>query len=128
MVNSRKTNRSTPEGMHNRNLRDPFWFYLTLFVLLGVLALRAWAAGDVERGHALAQTWCANCHAVEGGRSAQDSAPSFNSLAARGGAGQIATRRFLNAPHPPMPDFNLARSQIDDIAAYLDSLTPAKPR
>jgi mono/diheme cytochrome c family protein len=33
-------------------------------------------------------------------------------------------RAWLADPHPPMPNFNLSRQQIDDIVAYLDSLTP----
>ncbi|HKT20349.1 MAG TPA: cytochrome c [Stellaceae bacterium] len=81
------------------------------------------AAGDAARGEALAQTWCANCHVVEpGSTAAKDTAPSLREIARRGGPDQIEARTFLNAPHPPMPNFDLARAQIDDVVAYLKSL------
>jgi hypothetical protein len=35
---------------------------------------------------------------------------------------KLSSRAFLLAPHPPMPDLNLSRADIDDISAYLDSL------
>lgn len=105
-------------------LDHPLWFYLTLLVLLLVVAARAWAAGNPERGYALARTWCAGCHAVDANGPAKDVAPSFGSIAARGRPDQMQARAFLNAPHPPMPDFHLGRSQIDDIVAYLASLAP----
>jgi len=81
-----------------------------------------WAAGDPARGHTLAQTWCSSCHTIERGGTGKDSAPPFASIAARGKPEQREARTFLNAPHPPMPNFNLARSEIDDIVAYLNSL------
>ena len=95
-----------------------------LFALIAAAALPgiAWAAGDAARGEALAQTWCANCHLVEPGSAARDSAPPLREIARRGAPDQIEARTFLNAPHPPMPNFDLARPQIDDIVAYLKSL------
>jgi hypothetical protein len=51
-----------------------------------------------------------------------DAAPPFPKIAEKGHAGPTRPERLLAAPHPPMPDFNLARQQIDDIVAYLDSL------
>ena len=95
-----------------------------LFALIAAAALPgiAWAAGDAARGEALAQTWCANCHLVEPNSAARDSAPPLRENARRGAPDQIVARTFLNAPHPPMPNFDLARPQIDDIVAYLKSL------
>ena len=114
------------KGTRHSGLDHPLWFSLILLALLAMLAVRAWAAGDAERGHALAQIWCANCHAIDAKGPAKDSAPSFGSIAARGKPEQREARAFLNAPHPPMPDFNLARTQIDDIVAYLATLVPQK--
>lgn len=82
----------------------------------------AWAAGDAARGQALAQVWCANCHVVEANGGGKDTAPPLPEVARRGGPDQIEARTFLNAPHPPMPNFDLARQQIDDIVAYLKTL------
>jgi mono/diheme cytochrome c family protein len=79
------------------------------------------AAGSPEQGHSLAKTWCASCHAVEPGGVQRDApAPPFPSIAEHARPEQL--RAFLASPHPPMPNFNLSRSQIDDIVAYLQSL------
>ena len=93
-----------------------------MVVALGLLPSLAWAAGDVERGHALARVWCSNCHLVQGVAEAKDVAPPLAQIAKRGAPNQIRARAFLSAPHPPMPNFDLARQQIDDIVAYLNSL------
>jgi len=118
--------RQTARDRGNRGLGHPVWFYLTLLALLAVLATRAWAAGDAERGHTLARTWCTGCHTVDTNGPAKDTAPSFASIAAQNQPDQREARAFLNAPHPPMPNFNLARSQIDDIIAYIASLAPPR--
>jgi mono/diheme cytochrome c family protein len=88
----------------------------------------AHAAGDPTRGRALARTWCSSCHMTEPSNTGKDLAPSFLSIAKRGHPDQLKARAFLNAPHPPMPDFNLSRNQIDDIVAYLQSLASPAPR
>ena len=126
MATMRKIARHGHAVARHTGLDHPLWFCLTLLALLAMLAVRAWAAGDLERGHALARTWCANCHTVDANGPAKDTAPSFASIAARGRPDQLEARAFLNAPHPPMPDFGLARSQIDDIVAYLASLAPPR--
>jgi len=93
-----------------------------IVVALGVLPSLAWAAGDAARGHALARVWCSNCHLVEGSAEGKDVAPPLAQIAKRGAPNQLRARAFLSAPHPPMPNFDLARRQIDDIVAYLNSL------
>lgn len=90
----------------------------SIFTSVGI----AHAAGDPARGRVLARTWCSSCHTTERTNVGKDLAPSFPSIAERGQPDQLEARAFLNAPHPPMPDFNLSRSQIDDIVAYLQSL------
>jgi len=101
------------------------FFLRSLVALLMAVILPgiARAAGDAARGQSLAQVWCANCHLVEGGGAvAKDVAPPLAEIARRGRPDQIDARTFLTAPHPPMPNFDLARPQIDDIVAYLKSL------
>ena len=66
--------------------------------------------------------WCSSCHVVDSEGTAKDVAPPFSDIAARSAPGQLEARAFLVAPHPPMPNFDLAREQIDDIVAYLNSL------
>lgn len=97
--------------------------YVQLFLVLSVILPGvANAAGDPARGQALARIWCANCHIVEGNASGKDVVPPLAEIARRGAPDQLQARAFLQSPHPPMPNFDLARQQIDDIVAYLNSL------
>ena len=81
-----------------------------------------WAAGDAARGETLARVWCVNCHIVGGSESGKDTAPPLPEVAKRGAPDELQARAFLAAPHPPMPNFNLSRQEIDDIVAYLKEL------
>jgi mono/diheme cytochrome c family protein len=94
---------------------------LALNMVLALLNV-AHAGGDPARGRALARTWCSSCHTTEQNSVGKDLAPSFPSIAEKGRPDQLEAYAFLNAPHPPMPDFNLSRNQIDDIVAYLKRL------
>ena len=90
---------------------------------LAVAAAPALAAGDAAAGHALAQRWCASCHIVDRAGQGRDTAPPFPAIAKRNPEDRGWLRAWLTAPHPPMPNFNLSRQQIDDVIAYLDSLS-----
>jgi mono/diheme cytochrome c family protein len=92
---------------------------------LAMLPSLAWAAGNAANGHVLARVWCSDCHLVDADGSGKDAAPPLAEIAQRGAPAQLEARQFIAAPHPPMPNFELAREQIDDIVAYLNSL--AKP-
>lgn len=76
--------------------------------------------GDAITGAIVAKTWCANCHAVAGRRSALDAAPPFPTLAVERTLGEI--RAFLARPHGMMPNIQLSRQQIDDVVAYFATL------
>jgi mono/diheme cytochrome c family protein len=89
---------------------------------LATLAAPAFAAGNVEAGHQLARIWCSSCHLVDSSGQARDAAPPFAAIAKRRAADRAWLRAWLISPHPPMPNFNLTRQQIDDIVAYLQSL------
>jgi mono/diheme cytochrome c family protein len=101
---------------------------LRTYLVVGFAAMslisEAYAAGDVARGQALANVWCTSCHIVDRKGTGTNVAPPFPKIAERGAPEQRGPRAFLFAPHPPMPDFNLARDQIEDIVAYLNSLAP----
>lgn len=79
---------------------------------------------DAERGKALAERLCVNCHVVssESSGSVPDGVPPFNAIANKPGqtADHIAT--ILMKPHAPMPNIDLTRSEIVDLIAYLDAL------
>jgi mono/diheme cytochrome c family protein len=79
-------------------------------------------AGDVAAGAALARQWCSGCHVVDEARRGTDSAPPLTTIAKRHAADESWLRGWLAQPHPPMPNFNLDRREIDDIIAYLGSL------
>ena len=90
-----------------------------LFSSLTAAAAPASAAGDAAAGHALAQRWCASCHIVDRTGQGRDTAPPFPAVANRNPEDRGWLRAWLTAPHPPMPNFNLSRQQIDDGIAYL---------
>ncbi len=97
-----------------------------LFALLSgglAAAAPAFAAGNAQAGHTLAQVWCSSCHMVDLSGQGRDTAPPFPEIAKRKTADRAWLRAWLVSPHPPMPNFNLSRQQIDDIVAYLDSLS-----
>ena len=98
---------------------------LVLAVGCGALLAAPAYAGDAAAGRALAQTWCANCHIVGNAKQGQDTAPPLATIAARRGQNPDWLRAWLTAPHPPMPNLNLSRAEIEDIVAYLGSLAPA---
>jgi cytochrome c len=81
------------------------------------------AAGAREDGLRLARQWCAGCHSVDAADQGTDAAPSFASIAENSGADTAWLRAWLASPHPAMPDMNLSRDEIDDIVAYLSSLS-----
>jgi len=86
----------------------------------------AWAAGDPDVGLSLAARWCSSCHADNEAASASDAAQSLQHIA-RSRAGQSAwLRGWLTSPHPPMPNLNLSRAEIDDVIAYLQRLATAQ--
>jgi mono/diheme cytochrome c family protein len=96
-------------------------------VLIAVIAamclLSQTAAADAANGERLARQWCANCHVIDGsGPSATlpQGPPSFRVAAGHLNPGEL--RAFLSHPHGAMPDLALARSEIDDLIAYIVSL------
>ncbi|HUZ74593.1 MAG TPA: cytochrome c [Stellaceae bacterium] len=98
---------------------------LVLAVCCGALLTGPAQAGDADAGRVLAQTWCANCHVVGGATQGQDAAPPLAAIAQRRGQDPNWLRAWLTAPHPPMPNLNLSRAEIEDLVAYLASLAPA---
>jgi len=102
--------------------------HFLLFALPLIPAAGALAAGvaDVEaaRGHALAQAWCAGCHAVEAGAAQSRFAdvPSFAAIARLPSTTSPALHAFLSTPHSDMPDIKLKGEEIDAVVAYILSL------
>jgi mono/diheme cytochrome c family protein len=90
-----------------------------LFLLPNAPAL---ADGDPEVGRELVRRWCTTCHVVDLEGTGSDAGPALPALL--GGKQRMADEiwGWLADPHPPMPNFDLSRQEIDDILAYLESL------
>jgi mono/diheme cytochrome c family protein len=98
---------------------------LRLFSVAAIVmavALPAKAQGDPEHGRVLTRTWCTSCHVVDLEGRGADAGPALPALLGDGQRTADEIRGWLAAPHPPMPNFDLTRQEIEDIVAYLESL------
>lgn len=80
------------------------------------------ASGDPKRGAAITEKWCTGCHRA--GTTADDRIPTLGALALNPPRTDGAIRAFLMQPHKPMPPIELETQQIEDIIAYLHTLSP----
>ena len=80
------------------------------------------AAGDVDAGKALAQTWCKSCHVVDRTSGGTDVVPPFAAIASDRTLTPDRLRAFLANPRHPMPNPQLANTEIEDLVAYIQSL------
>ncbi|TVQ56548.1 MAG: cytochrome c [Rhodobacteraceae bacterium] len=98
---------------------------MTRLALLFALASTVAAAQDdpLEMGRSIAEQWCAACHiATPDQTTAPDVAPSFMAIANDRQITAEALRGWIASPHPPMPDPGLSRTQIADVARWIESL------
>jgi mono/diheme cytochrome c family protein len=80
-------------------------------------------AADAANGERIASRWCHSCHLATGRQqNGSDLAPPFSSIANDATLTPEGLRAALSGRHPRMPDFSLAREQIDDLSAYLRTL------
>ena len=95
-------------------------------VLLIAVTSRAGAQqpGDPLKGAKLAQSVCAQCHAVRNGqlRSPNPMAPSFPNLAKWPGMTDTALRAWLQSSHAAMPNIILDDGERNNVIAYILSL------
>jgi cytochrome c len=103
-------------------MRSSFAIVAAVAALVGA----AQAAADpaqVARGRALAERWCATCHATAPGRaSPEPGIPSFVQMAADPENTRASLRQFIMLPHFEMPPQTLTSAEIDDVIAYILSL------
>ena len=84
-----------------------------------LLAAPALADGAAE-GRAIAERWCATCHAIDD-REGSDAAPPFAQLAKMRDDATLVG--WMSAPpHGAMPDPGLSRDQLDALLSYIRSL------
>ncbi len=95
-----------------------------LGLITGSVPVWSQELGSARQGHMLAETVCAECHAVEKGalRSRNDHAPTFESIATTPGMTPIAVRVWLRSAHREMPNLVLKPDEVDDVVAYLQTL------
>jgi mono/diheme cytochrome c family protein len=91
-------------------------------LLFGTPALASAASADPDDGLRLARQWCTSCHIVAPRTSGSDAAPTFETIANGPMVTDDGLRAWLGDPHPPMPNFDLTRTEIDAIVAYIKSL------
>jgi mono/diheme cytochrome c family protein len=80
-------------------------------------------AADAEIGKTLADRWCSSCHVVEQNQSlATDQAPPFASLAKLPDFSANKLAFLLLKPHPNMPTLSLSRTEVANLAEYIETL------
>ena len=100
-------------------------FLLAMLLATGIQPQKA-HAGDAEEGREIATRWCSSCHNVGTGDrpAASDAVPTFDSIAQRDNFNRVQLEAWIGNPHPPMPNFNLSRDEIDSLVSYIESLRP----
>jgi mono/diheme cytochrome c family protein len=98
--------------------------FLMFAMLCGLAAAQSAQAQDAGAGERIAQSWCSRCHLVDSGqqKGGSDAVPTFSSIARRASTSQASLTIFLATPHRGMPDFNLTRAEIQNVAAYILSM------
>ena len=96
---------------------------LAALALLPGLLVPGAARADAADGERLARQWCVNCHVIDSSGPATtlpQGPPSFRIIA--GHLDPAEMRSFLTNPHGAMPNLGLARAEIDNLIAYIESL------
>ncbi len=81
--------------------------------------------GDAEYGRGLAVRWCGSCHQVTADHPCAQypEAPPFAKIAQSSAVTGDSLARLLKSPHPKKARFELSTATLDDIAAYIMSLS-----
>ncbi len=96
---------------------------LIALALTALPVTSSFAAGDAVEGQRIAQQWCTSCHVVGSNMRGGDVAPPFIALANNPAKTETYLKAWITNPHPPMPNFNLSRRTVEDLTAYILSLT-----
>jgi mono/diheme cytochrome c family protein len=79
-------------------------------------------AGDPEAGRLYAVNICSGCHSVQSETDGTGQfAPDFTAIAKRRSTTPSSLRAYLRSDHELMPNFNMHRSEINDMVAYIMS-------
>jgi mono/diheme cytochrome c family protein len=80
-------------------------------------------AGDPAEGRGIAERWCSFCHVAGNRGGGTDAVPTLESIANDPRRDPEWLRQWLNDPHPPMPNLRLTRVEIENVVAYLQTLS-----
>ncbi len=81
---------------------------------------------QAKAGHAIAERFCARCHAIgPEGKSPHESAPPFGQIVAKGNVESLeeALGEGILVGHPDMPQFQFNPGNVGALMAYLKSLS-----
>ena len=106
-------------------MKKLFRYCVALASLTWLTGQFAFAAGNIQKGRALAEERCVNCHivdrAVPNAIESQPVGPDFATMKKVDGA-KLGSR--LKNSHPIMSKFpELSGQQISDLAAYINSVS-----
>ena len=101
---------------------------MILLLASAPLCANAQEAGDPRAGLASAREVCASCHAVQAGetRSPNAKAPSFEAIARTPGMTGTALTVALRSSHETMPNLMLEREELENVIAYILSLSRSR--
>lgn len=88
-------------------------------------SLRAQVHPDAKTGKQIAEKLCVSCHIVSSeaaGTSMPADVPPFVAIANKPGQTAQAIAGAIVIPHPPMPQIELTREEIGDVAEYILTL------
>ena len=99
----------------------------TIAIVLAAMSVSAVAQGTApERGGLIAAQRCAQCHAVgRQGESPARAAPPFREIGGRGPIPMLeeALRTGVISGHDEMPMFEMKRSEVADLIAYIEHMS-----
>lgn len=80
--------------------------------------------GNASIGLRYAEQNCASCHALAAGEtwSPVPEATPFDTVANAPGMTRLALNAWLHTSHPSMPNLLVEEAQVDNLAAYLETL------
>jgi mono/diheme cytochrome c family protein len=105
-------------------MRLPYLSSIVIGAAVAAQPVHAQEVSDLQKGRALAQQVCSECHAVgtADARSPNVLAPRFEAVAATPGMTGAALNAFLHTSHRAMPNLILTADQTNGIIAYILSL------